>query len=220
MTDGPSLLLATHNPGKMRELGALLTGVRVLGLRDVGIDDLDEPFDTFVDNAVAKAVAASTLTGLPALADDSGLCVDALGGAPGVFSARFAGPHGDDAANRALLLARLGGVAGPDRGAEFRCVLALADVAGPLGPAGVVLVSGRCRGAIVEAPRGAGGFGYDPLFVPEGQGLTMAELSEADKHARSHRGQAVGRMLPVVRGYMASRGNAWHPEAGAVYRGR
>jgi len=217
MNDAPGLVLATHNAGKLRELSALVTGVRVLGLADLGIGDLDEPFDTFVDNAVAKAVAASQRSGLPALADDSGLCVDALDGAPGVFSARFAGGHGDDAANRALLLARMQGVPPSARGAAFRCVLALADETGPLGTNGVVVVSGVCHGSILDAPRGTDGFGYDPLFVPVGQGLSMAELPAAEKHARSHRGEAVRRMLPVLKGYLAARGNAWHRGAGAVY---
>ena len=100
MSDGPKLLLATHNKGKLREFASLLAGVQVVGLAELGLGDLDEPFDTFVDNAAAKARAASARTGLAALADDSGLCVDALDGAPGVYSARFAGTHGDDAANR------------------------------------------------------------------------------------------------------------------------
>lgn len=218
MSDGPKLLLATHNKGKLREFASLLAGVQVVGLAELGLGDLDEPFDTFVDNAAAKARAASARTGLAALADDSGLCVDALDGAPGVYSARFAGTHGDDAANRALLLARMAAVPDPQRGAAFQCALVLADVMGPLGPGGLIVAMGRCAGRITHGPRGDGGFGYDALFEPDGEARTMAELSDAEKHARSHRGAAVTRMLPVLRGYLAARGkNAWRCEGGAVY---
>lgn len=195
------LLLASANRGKLRELRAMLEAVEVLSLSDVGVGDLDEPFDDFVANATTKAVQASTLTGLPALADDSGLAVDALGGAPGVFSARYAGAHGDDAANRALLLERLEGVAEGARGARFRCVLALADVSGPLGPR-VLMAQGECAGVITRAPRGDGGFGYDPLFAPLGSGRTMAELRDDEKAALSHRGRALAAMRPTLRAYL------------------
>lgn len=197
------MLLATANPGKLRELRELLSDLRVLGLRDVGIDDLPETADTFLGNATQKAVEAARLTGLPCLADDSGLCVDALGGAPGVLSARFAGGHGDDAANRALLLDRLATVADDLRSARFRCVLALADQAGPL-RSEVLHAEGECRGSIARAPRGDGGFGYDALFVPVGETRTMAELPSSTKHSLSHRGAALRAMLPALRGYLAS----------------
>ncbi len=199
------LLLATANPGKLRELRGLLADVPVVGLADVGIADLDEPADDFVTNAVAKAWEASKQSGLPALADDSGLAVDALGGAPGVFSARYAGRHGDDAGNRALLLERMAAVSEGLRGARFRCVMALADVLGPLG-ARTVWVQGACAGSIAQAARGAGGFGYDPLFIVAGLGRTMAELGADEKARRSHRGRATEAMLPVLRRYLAARG--------------
>jgi len=203
MTARP-LLLATANKGKLRELRELLSDLTVLGLHDVGIDDLPETADTFLGNATQKAVEAARLTGLPCLADDSGLCVDALDGAPGVYSARYSGRHGDDEANRALLLERMRDVADDLRTARFRCVLVLADQAGALGSR-VLHAEGECPGVIVRAPRGEGGFGYDPLFVPSGEARTMAELPSAVKHSLSHRGAALRAMLPTLRGYLASR---------------
>lgn len=203
MTARP-LLLATANRGKLRELREMLGGLDVLGLADVGILDLPESQDSFLGNATQKATEAARRTGLPCLADDSGLCVDALGGAPGVYSARYAGRHGDDAANRDLLLERLREVPDARRTARFRCVLVLADPAGALG-AGVLSEQGACEGRIVHAPRGDGGFGYDPLFVPDGGSLTMAELSPHEKHALSHRGAALRAVLPRLRTYLGSR---------------
>ena len=211
----PRLLLATANTGKLQELRELLPDFTLLSLRDVGIDDLDEPADDYVTNAVAKALEASTRAGLPALADDSGLAVDALSGAPGAFSARYAGGHGDSAANRALLLARMAGVPPELRGARFRCVIAFADVGGPLG-ARAVWRHGECRGAIGLAPRGEGGFGYDPLFVPEGGEATMAELPAAEKHRRSHRGVALAALVPFVRTYLLTRENLAHSGRAAL----
>jgi XTP/dITP diphosphohydrolase len=200
---GRPLLLATANAGKLQELRELLPDLALVGLHDVGIDDLDEPADDYVTNAVAKALEASRRTGLPSLADDSGLAVDALSGAPGAFSARFAGTHGDNAANRALLLARLAGVPGSLRGARFRCVVALADTSGPLGGR-VLWRHGECAGSIGFEARGTSGFGYDPLFIPEGGGATMAELPAAVKNALSHRGRAIRAVLPLLRGYLAA----------------
>ena len=189
-----ALLLATANPGKLRELRELLSDLTVLGLRDVGIDDLPETADTFLGNATQKAVEAARRTGLPCLADDSGLCVDALDGAPGVFSARFAGGHGDDAANRALLLERLAHVADDLRTARFRCVIAV------VGPKGAETSDGTCEGALGRSVRGAGGFGYDPLFWPvEAPGRTLAELSMNEKNAISHRGRAAVGLVDVIR---------------------
>ncbi len=202
MTSRP-LLLATANPGKLVELRELLPGFTLVGLRDVGIDDLDEPADDYVTNAVAKALEASRRSGLASLADDSGLAVDALSGAPGAFSARFAGGHGDSARNRALLLERLAGVSAPMRGARFRCVVALADVAGPLGER-TLWRHGECAGSIGFAAAGAGGFGYDPLFIPDGCGATMAELPAETKNSLSHRGRAIRAALPLLRGYLAA----------------
>lgn len=203
MTRAP-LLLATANAGKLAELREMLPGVAVCGLRDVGIDDLDEPADEYVANACAKALEASRRSGLVALADDSGLAVDALSGAPGAFSARYAGAHGDNAGNRALLLARMAHVPAALRGARFRCVLALADTAGPLG-ARALWRHGECRGSIGFEARGGGGFGYDPIFVPDGETRTMAELSSDEKHARSHRAMALRAMRPLLRGYLELR---------------
>lgn len=206
------LVLATNNPGKVRELSGMLElgagGVRVLSLADVGIGDLDEPAADFVGNAVAKAVQAAERTGIPALADDSGLSVDALGGAPGVFSARYAGAHGDDAANRAKLLERLEGVPEGSRGARFCCAVALADPSGALGGRTLV-AAGQCGGVIARAPRGEHGFGYDPLFVPEGSSETMAEMTDEEKRRRSHRGRALRRMLPALRAYIERRWSTW-----------
>lgn len=211
----PRLLLASANAGKLRELRELLPDLALLSLRDVGIDDLDEPADDYVTNAVAKAREASRRAGMPALADDSGLAVDALSGAPGAFSARFAGAHGDSAANRALLLARLAGVPEGRRGARFRCVIALADVGGPLG-GGAVWRHGECRGRIGFTERGAGGFGYDPLFVPAGGDATLAELPAAEKHRLSHRGAALGAIAPFVRAYLRTRGMLAADRRGAL----
>ncbi|MBL8601165.1 MAG: RdgB/HAM1 family non-canonical purine NTP pyrophosphatase [Myxococcales bacterium] len=196
-----TLLLASANRGKIREFASLLRDVRVLGLADLGITDLDEPHDTFIENAIAKAREASRRSGLAALADDSGLRVDALGGAPGVYSARFSGVHGDDAANRRLLLAKLEGVPPEARGARFCCVLALADVAGPLGGAAVT-AEGVAEGEIALEPSGEGGFGYDPLFVPRGHRESYASLDASVKHAISHRARAVAAMLPMLQRYL------------------
>lgn len=194
------VLLATNNAGKRAEFALLLPDIALVTLRDVGIDDLAEPHADYVSNAAAKAREASRRSGLAALADDSGLAVDALGGAPGVFSARFGGGHGDDAANRARLLASLEGVSAPRRGARFRCVLALADEGGPLAGR-VIIAQGTVEGAIALAARGRGGFGYDPLFIPLGDTRTLAEFEEREKNARSHRGAAVRAMAPSLRAY-------------------
>lgn len=197
-------LLATNNRGKRAEFVALLPGIELVSLRDVGIDDLEEPHADFVSNAAAKAREASRRSGLPSLADDSGICVDALAGAPGVFSARFGGAHGDDAANRRRLLEALTGVPNARRGARFRCALALADVNGALGGR-VLLAQGTVEGFVATAPRGDGGFGYDPLFVPLGGDRTMAELDEAQKSALSHRGIAARAIAPALESYAARR---------------
>jgi len=198
------LLVASSNPGKLREFREILPGLSLLSLRDVGIDALDEPTDDYVANASAKALEASRRTGLPALADDSGLAVDVLAGAPGAFSARFAGAHGDARANRTLLLARLEGVPESRRSARFRCVIAFADVTGPLGE-GVLWCHGERLGRIGVRERGTGGFGYDPLFLPEGWELTLAELPAADKHRLSHRGKALRAFAPFLYSYLSTR---------------
>lgn len=200
----PCLLLATSNLGKRAEFAELLPGLRLLTLAEVGIDQLEEPHADFVANALAKSTEASRRSGLPTLADDSGLSVDALAGAPGVFSARFGGEPASDAANRGRLLRALEGVPISRRGARFRCVLALSDVAGPLGAATLV-AQGTVDGRVAVRPVGEGGFGYDPLFVPLGSERTLAEMSAAEKCARSHRAVAVRGVAAALRAYLRRR---------------
>ena len=211
MTDPATVVLASRNRHKLEELARMLGGlpVRLRALDEVAPDapELAEDGETFEDNARSKAFEAAALTRLPVLADDSGLEVDALGGAPGVRSARFAGAHGETAANNALLLERLEGVPEPERTARFRCVVAFAapavvDAAGrPL----VRTFEGACEGLIALAPRGRGGFGYDPLFLLPDRGLTVAELSPEEKDAVSHRGRAVAALAGYLAGYLAGR---------------
>ncbi len=200
------LVFATRNEGKLVELRQLLVGIDVIDVEEAArrlgrdIPDTIEDADTFAGNATKKAREVSELTGWPALADDSGLEVDALGGAPGVYSARYSGEGTEG--NKRKLLAALEGVAAPLRTARFRCVLALADVRGQLG-AEVVTADGTCEGSILEAPRGTGGFGYDPLFLlPSGE--TMAELDHATKNLISHRGKAMHAIEPRLRAYLAA----------------
>jgi XTP/dITP diphosphohydrolase len=161
---------------------------------ELGITDADEPHVTFVENALAKARHASAHSGLPALADDSGVCVDALGGAPGVHSARFAGEPKSDERNNAALVAAVRGVA--DRRAHYACVLVLVRNAGDPEP---IIAEGRWDGRIVDAPRGSGGFGYDPHFEDAETGLTGAELPLVQKNALSHRGQAMRALIEKLR---------------------
>jgi XTP/dITP diphosphohydrolase len=192
------LLLATRNAGKLAELRRLLEaavpGVEVIGLRDV--DDYPEAPETgatFEENALLKAREAARYTGLPAVADDSGLTVDALNGMPGVLSARWSGRHGDDDANTALLLGQLADVPDERRGAAFVCAAAVVT------PDGAERVLERSwRGQVVRERRGSNGFGYDPVFLPDGLERTAAELSAAEKDARSHRGQAFAALVPLV----------------------
>jgi XTP/dITP diphosphohydrolase len=192
------LLLATRNAGKLAELQRLLAsavpGVEVLGLRDVPeYPEAPETGATFEENALLKAREAVRYTGLPAVADDSGLTVDALNGMPGIFSARWSGRHGDDEANTALLLGQLADVPDERRGAAFVCAAALVT---PEGAEHVLRA--EWRGEVLREKRGSNGFGYDPVFVPAGLELTSAELEPADKDAISHRGQAFTALLPVV----------------------
>jgi XTP/dITP diphosphohydrolase len=189
------LVFATRNRGKLRELGELTAGqaLTVVSLDDVAVPPVEEDAPTFAGNAEKKARAAFAATGLPALADDSGLEVDALGGAPGVRSARYSGDH-DDARNNAALLAALDGVPDARRAARFRCALAFVD-----GDAPALLAEGACEGRIAHAPRGAQGFGYDPLFLVDGAGgRTMAELAPDEKNAVSHRGRALRAMVAAL----------------------
>jgi XTP/dITP diphosphohydrolase len=188
--DGPrrEIVLASGNRAKLAELEPLLAeaGWRLMTQTAFGVDAADEPGATFVENALAKARHAALATGRAALADDSGLIVPALGGDPGVRSARFAGEDADDAANNARLLARMDGVA--DRRAMFCCVLVLLRRADDPMP---IIAQGRWHGELLTAPRGDAGFGYDPLFRDPSLGLTAAELAPATKNERSHRGRAV-----------------------------
>lgn len=205
------LLVATTNRGKLAELSAPMVraGFQVVGLKSFsGVPVAREDGATFAENAQAKALHYARATGLATLADDSGLCVDALGGAPGVHSARFAGPSATDADNRRMLLERMAGIA--DRRAHFTCALCLAEpVAGGDGRMRLTEVEGHCAGTLLEVERGTHGFGYDSLFVPddpEADGSTFAQLSEENKLSLSHRGLALRRL--------AGRLSVRPPEAG------
>jgi len=199
------LLLATRNAGKLAELQRLLAtavpGVEVLGLSDVPeYPEAPETGATFEENALLKAREAVRYTGLPAVADDSGITVDALNGMPGILSARWSGRHGDDPANTALLLGQLADVPDERRGAAFVCAAALVTPAGE-----ERVLRAEWRGVVVREPRGTNGFGYDPVFVPEGLPRTSAELEPAEKDAISHRGQAFAALLPVIDEVLAAR---------------
>ncbi len=197
------LLVASRNRKKLAELHRVLDGAGITGLELLTLDDVP-PYDeapeagaTFEENALAKARDAFAATGLPSLADDSGIAVDALNGMPGVLSARWAGGHGDDAANYRLLLAQLGDVPDDRRGAAFVSVCALVTGAAE------VAVRGEWPGVIAREPLGEGGFGYDPVFIPEGEnpgdGRSAAQLSPAEKDAVSHRGRALALLVPALR---------------------
>jgi len=193
------LVLATRNQHKIAELRRILADagldVELVGVDAFGdmVPDVAETGLTFAENALLKAHAVSQATCLPAIADDSGLCVDALGGMPGVFSARWSGRHGDDQANLDLVLAQLTDVDDTRRGAHFACAAALAL---PDGTERVV--EGRLDGTLTRAPRGSGGFGYDPILQPVGETRTTAEMSPAEKDAISHRGKAFRALVPVL----------------------
>jgi XTP/dITP diphosphohydrolase len=195
----PRLILATRNQGKISELHTILSDAG-LPYELVGADaypdvpDVKETGVTFAENALLKAHALALATGLPAIADDSGLCVDVLGGAPGIFSARWAGRHGDDKANLELLLAQLADIADGHRGAHFACAAALALPDGT-----EAVVEGRLTGTLRHTPAGSGGFGYDPILQPLGETRTCAEMTAAEKNAVSHRGQAFRALIPAIR---------------------
>jgi len=207
-TAGPRLVLATRNPGKIAELSRILHAAGhadgVAGLESFpGAPDVAETGLTFADNALLKARAIAAFTGLPAVADDSGLCVDALHGMPGVFSARWSGKHGDDQANLDLVLGQLSDVSA--RGAQFVCVAALV-LPGADAEDGAErrewTTTGVLAGSLTRAPRGSNGFGYDPVFVPEGSSLTTAQLAPEEKDAISHRGQAFRALAAVIAGHV------------------
>ncbi|QYC39292.1 dITP/XTP pyrophosphatase [Nonomuraea coxensis DSM 45129] len=193
------IVLATRNPGKIAELRRILSGFDIVGLEEFPeIGDVAETGVTFEDNALLKAHAVAQGSGLPAVADDSGLCVDVLNGMPGVFSARWSGRHGDDRANLDLLLAQVSDVPAGKLTAHFACVAALAL------PGGEQRVAeGTLPGHLVRAPRGEHGFGYDPIFVPEGERRTTAEMTPEEKDTISHRGRAFRSLAPLVRELLA-----------------
>jgi len=204
------IVLASRNKGKIRELRELLAesgnevrgielrGIEVLSLADFPeLPEIVEDGATFRENAVKKATIVAAATGFVTLADDSGLEVDALDGQPGVLSARYAGSHGDDSANNALLLDRLQGVAEKHRTARFRCAIAIAAPNGQ-----TETCDGFCEGMIGFAPKGAGGFGYDPLFFIPEQGMTMAELPEGTKNRLSHRAKAMQQAMAILPGFL------------------
>jgi len=209
----PVLVLATHNQGKLRELRELLRGqlpgldvdTQVVDAGAVGAPDVAETGVTFAENSLLKARAVAQATGLVAIADDSGLAVDVLGGAPGIFSARWAGRHGDDAANLRLLLDQLSDVPDEFRGAAFVCAAALAVPGLAGGEAHEVVEYGQLEGTLLREPRGAGGFGYDPVLQPSGLDRSCAELSPEEKNAISHRGHAFRALLPAIVEALAGR---------------
>jgi len=203
------LVLATRNPHKVRELSDLLSeiGIAVLSSRDFpDLPDVEEDGRTLEENAIKKAVSVADATGLPSLADDTGLEVEALDGAPGVVSARYAGPDATYEDNNRKLLSALAGVPLARRRASFRCVVALAVPGEP-----IRTVEGRTEGVVLEEPRGQGGFGYDPVFLPDGRARTYAEMSASEKNTASHRGKAVRSAAKLVREALRG-GRAQAPE--------
>jgi XTP/dITP diphosphohydrolase len=203
----PRVVLASNNPGKLREFHRLLAplGIEVIAQSELAIPEADEPYPTFVENALAKARNASARAKLPALADDSGICVRALAGAPGVESARYAGEPKSDARNNAKLIAALDGIA--DRSAHYACVLTLLRHEYDPEP---IVVEGAWHGTIVDVPRGAGGFGYDPHFLDVETGLTAAELPLERKNELSHRGKAIRALIPRLASLEPGAGPARH----------
>jgi XTP/dITP diphosphohydrolase len=216
-----TVVLASRNAAKVRELARILDApdaasgqislaarpadaapIRLVGLDEFpGAPDVPETGATFEENALLKARAIAEYTGLPAVADDSGLCVDALNGMPGVLSARWAGRHGDDRANLELVLAQVSDVPAPRLGARFVCAAALAIPADSTSTPHIPpewVVTGQVEGRLIRTPRGSGGFGYDPIFVPDGFGQTTAEMTAEAKDAISHRGRAFRALAPFI----------------------
>lgn len=209
--DGARLVLATHNPGKLAELRAILTPLapglapeQVISAAALNVREPVEDGLTFAANATIKARALAAATGLPAVADDSGLAVDVLGGAPGIFSARWCGHHGDDAANLQLLLDQISDVTDPHRTARFVCAAVLVTPQVLAGQAEPVVIERAMHGRLLREPVGEGGFGYDPVFVPDsedapgGRGRSTAQMSAEEKNQISHRGQAFRDLAPVL----------------------
>ena len=198
------LVLATRNPAKLAELTRILADghvpVDLVTLDDFpDLPEVAETGRTFAENALLKARAVAAFTGLPAVADDSGICIDALNGMPGVLSARWSGAHGDDEANLRLVLVQLADVPAGQRGAHFACAAALVLPSGS-----EHVTEGVLDGSVIGAPRGTNGFGYDPIFVPESSGLTTAEIAAADKDKISHRGRALRALAPVIAALLGS----------------
>ncbi|MHA6205130.1 RdgB/HAM1 family non-canonical purine NTP pyrophosphatase [Dyella soli] len=187
------IVLASSNPGKLAEFNHLLadSGRSFVAQSAYDVEDVEETGLSFVENALLKARHAARISGLPALADDSGLCVDHLHGAPGLYSARYSGGHGDSAANNARLLRELDGVPGEQRGAFFMCVLVLLQHADDPAP---LIAEGRWYGRVLTEQRGTHGFGYDPLFLPDGETVSAAELPPGLKNRISHRGRALAQL--------------------------
>ena len=192
------VVLATGNPGKVRELADLLAafGLDIVAQSELGVESAEETGLTFIENAILKARHAAQITGLPAIADDSGLAVDALGGAPGIYSARFAGVEASDQQNLDKLLVELENVPDAERQAQFHCVLVYVRHAADPTP---LVFHGSWAGEITRAAAGAGGFGYDPIFYVPELGKTAAELSKDEKRAVSHRGKALTLLLEAMR---------------------
>ena len=194
MTD---LVLATRNKGKIEEVQRLISEhaphIRLRSVAEFGVDDVEETGSTFEENALLKASTIARLTGLPALADDSGIAIDALGGAPGVYSARWSGVHGDDGANIAKVLEELADLPESERGAQFVCVIALATPDGRH-----LTVRGEVEGRVRTAPVGEYGFGYDPIFQPAGFQITTAQMDPKTKDSISHRGKALREIAPKI----------------------
>jgi XTP/dITP diphosphohydrolase len=184
------VVLASSNSGKLRELGSLLApfGFDLVAQSTLGVETPAETGQTFAENALLKARYAAAATQLPALADDSGIEVDALGGRPGIYSARYAGEGAGDQANLRKMLDEMRDVPAPRRTARYQCVIAFVETAADSAP---ILASGTWEGTLISAPRGLGGFGYDPIFVPQGFDRTAAELDPGEKNSLSHRGQAL-----------------------------
>lgn len=197
-----TLVLATSNPGKLREFQDLLRGLplRLVSLNSIGAICPDESGTSFLENARIKALHAAGASGMPALADDSGLAVDILNGAPGIYSARYAGPGASDAGNRVRLLRELDQTPLESRTARFHCALVF-TAPGPASPREVAAVEASVSGAILAAPRGDRGFGYDSLFLLPELGLTFAEMPDAQKSLHSHRARAVEQLLPTLRDF-------------------
>ena len=191
------LLIATHNKGKVAELSEMLAqaGIECLSLDQAGVTlDVEETGTTFLANATLKATQYAAMTGLPTLADDSGLEIDALNGEPGVYTARYGGGHLSQPERMQLVLQKLAGVEGADRSARFRCAMVLTDGEGTV----IEGLEGRCEGQIALQPQGEGGFGYDPIFWRVQEQKTLAQMDSAEKHAISHRGNALRAMLPHI----------------------